>query len=1350
MAQNNGIPPPAKMDIHGDTAQNWQYFEDSWNNYTIATGLNTKGNDILVATLLSVIGKECYQIYQHLPLTVEERKDPKIIIQKLKDYFLPQKNTIYERYIFNSTIQETTEPFDTFLNRLRKNAASCEFGNLQDEMMRDRIVIGIRDNHLRARLLRESKLTLENTLTICRTSEATQTQLMKIEGETVHFTKHSKNSVKPRQIKNCKYCGNSHQRGKCPAYGTKCDKCDKYNHYASVCRSDPKKYNASRNQPRVTASSRAKHGKKHDKIHSLETRDEGNEQYESDESIYTFSTPKDQKKFMANIRVKTPEAQNAHDIIFQIDTGATCSTLKYEDYTKITNEQLSPTDTTIKLYDSSILKPMGTVRLKCSANNIQKTIHFQVIKEAPVSLLSGRASQALKLLNLSECVFQMQNQETQRSGLSQEQILSDYSDIFTGLGKLPGVYKIEMDPNVKPVQHNPRRVPLPIKTELKHKIAELEKAEIIQKVTEPTPWISNMVVVRKPNKLRICLDPMDLNKGIKRSHYPTPTIDDLSPNLTKAKVFSVVDAKDGFLQIKLDEKSSYLTTFWTPLGRFRWKRMPFGLNSGSEEFQRRLDECLEGLENISVIADDILICGTGDTEEEADISHDKAILALFQRCRERGIKLNKKKFRFKVKHVAYMGHIFGPDGIQPDPEKTRAIAEMERPSDVQGVQRLIGVVTYLAKFLPQLSTVSEPLRRLTDKNSEFDWLPQHEEAFLRIKELISATPILRYYDVNLPVTLESDSSDVGLGAVITQEGRPIAYASRALTPTERNYAQIEKECLSIVFAAERFEHYILGKDNVKVYTDHKPLMAICKKPILTSPKRLQRMRLRLQKYSLDIEYKPGPTMYISDTLSRASLPLKTNDQKMDNCVIFRLEENNSEFEEIDFEDSLFVSNERLNSIKEATHTDTTLVTLMNVIKKGWPNDKTETPLCIREYWPYRDELATQNGLIFRGSRIVIPASMRPEMIKRAHKSHLGIQYTQNTAREIMYWPRMTTDLQEAVMKCRICEQAKPAQQKEEMMSYPIPKLPWQIVAADCFEIDDKRYLVIVDVYSDYVDFSELQDMTSKTLISALKPILATHGTPDILITDNGTNFCSQEFANFANQWEFQHVTTSPHHHKANGRAEAAVKIIKHMLQKVNKEGGDIYKSILEWRNTVTPGSTSSPAQRLMSRRTRSFLPCTDNMLQPTVIKNVPQAIVKRRQVSKQYYDRNAKNLPALVVGQPVTVKAHPQQPRSNWKPGHIIAIEPHRRYTVEVEGRTYRRNRIHLRDSVNKPKNIEQQQEVTPTTSTITEAIPVQTPTPSTVTGAASAQTAPRSEYRTSSGRISKPPEYLKNFVLSK
>ena len=710
-----------------------------------------------------------------------------------------------------------------------------------------------------------------------------------------------------------------------------------------------------------------------------------------------------------------------------------------------------------------------------------------------------------------------------------------------------------------------------------------------------------------------------------------------------------------------------------------------------------------------------------------------------------------------------MGHILGADGLQADPEKITAIREMPRPTDVQGVQRLIGVVTYLSKFLPQLSTVCEPLRRLTDSQAVFDWLPQHEEAFMKIKELITQAPVLRYFDVNKEVTIECDSSDVGLGAVLTQDGCPVAYASRALTLTERNYAQIEKECLAIVFAAERFEHYILGKDVVEVLSDHKPLMSIFTKPILTSPKRLQRMRLRLQKYPLKVVYKPGPQMFISDTLSRAALPLRRTQTDTPDYVIFQVQEEErfrQEVEETNLEEATFVTDQRLVQIRQETNKDASLQTLMTLISAGWPNDKLQSPLCVREYWPYRDELSTQNGLVFRGTRIIIPHSMRTEMTARAHRSHLGIQYTINTARDIMYWPRMTADLTEAVQRCETCQQIKPALPKEPMMTYPVPTLPWQIVACDCFECDNQHYLVVVDLYSDFIEIRKLDTLTTSTLVEQLKQVFAIHGVPVTLISDNGPNYASAEFHQFTQAWDFQHLTSSPHYPKSNGKAESAVKIMKSIITKANKDGADVWKAILEWRNSPTPSQGSSPVQRLMSRRTRSFLPCKASMYQPEVQCAVPAQVVRKRQVAKSYHDTSAKPLPPLVIGQPIRVKAHPQPAHSNWKPGVIVDSVAPRSYIVEVDGRKYRRNRVHLRDTVQSSpaqSNVQQtstaetadsstNQNASQDASSSTQPLSEQSPRmPSSVDPVTPPTSSPVT--RTRSGRVVKPNTLLRDFV---
>ena len=220
-------------------------------------------------------------------------------------------------------------------------------------------------------------------------------------------------------------------------------------------------------------------------------------------------------------------------------------TLTLRDYKSITSTIPNQSSTKLKLYDQSVIHPVGSTKLYCTVNGLTKKVHVEIVEHASTSLLSGRASEALQLIHFNQEYLMQGNHSSYPPPLDQEQVLHEYHDVFSGLRKLSGTYHIDMDPNVKAVQENPRHVPIPVKDELKHKINELEAISVTAKVMKPTPWISNMVVVRKPNKLRLCLDPLLLNKGIIRT----------------AKVFSVVNAKDRFLQVVLDEPSSYLTTF---------------------------------------------------------------------------------------------------------------------------------------------------------------------------------------------------------------------------------------------------------------------------------------------------------------------------------------------------------------------------------------------------------------------------------------------------------------------------------------------------------------------------------------------------------------------------------------------------------------------------------------------------------------------------------------------------------------------------------------------------------------------------------------------------------------------
>ena len=285
---------------------------------------------------------------------------------------------------------------------------------------------------------------------------------------------------------------------------------------------------------------------------------------------------------------------------------------------------------------------------------------------------------------------------------------------------MPGQYHIDVDETFPPVQHALRRVPVALKKELKDHLEMLVAQNVIIPVKEPTKWINSMVAVSKPGKLRLCIDPKDLNKATKRPHYPLPTIEDILLKLTNAKLFSVLDAQKGFWQIELDESSSFLTTFWTPFGCSRWLRMTFGFSSAPEEFHRRQHEVLENLYGVDVIADDILAYGLGKTYEEALADHDKNLKALLQRARDVNLKFNKDELQIRLSSVPYIGHLITSEGLKPDPQKTQAIQFMKKTKDPAAVQRYLGFVNYLSKFLLKLSTLCEPLRELTEKNA--DWV----------------------------------------------------------------------------------------------------------------------------------------------------------------------------------------------------------------------------------------------------------------------------------------------------------------------------------------------------------------------------------------------------------------------------------------------------------------------------------------------------------------------------------------------------------------------------------------------------------------------------------------------------
>ncbi|KAI4879139.1 hypothetical protein NFI96_009334 [Prochilodus magdalenae] len=283
-----------------------------------------------------------------------------------------------------------------------------------------------------------------------------------------------------------------------------------------------------------------------------------------------------------------------------------------------------------------------------------------------------------------------------------------------------------------------------------------------------------------------------------------------------------------------------------------------------------------------MMVDDLFIWGRTLHE------HDQRLHQVLDRIRAVGLKLNPDKCRFSVSEVSYVGHLLTDKGIKPDPAKTEAVHLMPPPQDVQALQRFLGMTNYLSKFIPNYSDVTGPLRQLLHKDTEWAWQDHHAAAVDKLKELLTTPPLLQYFNVRQPVVLSADASQHGLGAVCLQLGRPVAFASRALTETESRYAQIEKELLALVFACRKFHDYIYGRP-VTVETDHQPLITILKKPLHTASARLQVMMLKFQCYSLTVIYKKGKELYIADTLSRAHLPSSAHDEITEDYDVMTVE-----------------------------------------------------------------------------------------------------------------------------------------------------------------------------------------------------------------------------------------------------------------------------------------------------------------------------------------------------------------------------------------------------------------------------------------------------------------------------
>lgn len=655
--------------------------------------------------------------------------------------------------------------------------------------------------------------------------------------------------------------------------------------------------------------------------------------------------------------------------------------------------EITSTKAKLENYSGSKIPLLGKVKVICKIKEKNEIIEFFIVNcknKCPVIGLP--TIKKLKLITRVEAIKDIK-QTDKITELNFQKLVKENNDVFQGIGKLNYKYDFKLKPGYVGKIEPCKNVPFKLMDTYKQELDSLVNKEILAVEKDPTEFVNSVVLLRKPNKkLTICLDPLILNENLLREHFKLPTFEELASKIGEAKIFAKLDALKAFWQVELTERSSKLTTFQTPFSIFisnifiishllspssfqtrknyRFLRLPYGVKTAPEIFHRLYTEIFDGIKNAAVYIDDILIWAKNEKELY------KIINEIFKKAREAGVKFNIEKCSFGVTNVKFLGYVFTPSGIKMDDSRVEAIKNMKITKNKNEVESLLGVFTYIAKFIPNMSDVTVPLRELIKKGTEFKWLEHHQHALEKFKDLVSQNPVLQYYNSELDCVLSVDASSTGISAVLLQNNLPVAHASKALTKSQKAWAQIEKEMYAIVVGVERFHQYILGKPTL-VESDHKPLIPILKKPITEIPMRLQKMRLRLQPYVLNVIHIPGKEIVIADMLSRAHLDFAKDDDDLDaHKLNIVLSENMSDSRKAEF-------------IAESAK-DAEIQLICKLLRSGWPKKFKDVPNEVKAYHTFHQNLSEFEGLLYNNNSLIVPKILRKEMLTKLHYNHMGI------------------------------------------------------------------------------------------------------------------------------------------------------------------------------------------------------------------------------------------------------------------------------------------------------------------------------------------------------------------------
>ncbi|XP_052748659.1 uncharacterized protein K02A2.6-like [Galleria mellonella] len=747
-----------------------------------------------------------------------------------------------------------------------------------------------------------------------------------------------------------------------------------------------------------------------------------------------------------------------------------------------------------------------------------------------------------------------------------EKLIDQYREIFSEeIGEIRNyTVKFSLKENVTPIFIKARPVPFALKEKVENEIDRLEKAGILEKVTY-SQWGTPVVPVVKQNgSVRLCADyRATLNKNLLDDKYPIPRVEEVFSKLSGGRYFCTLDINQAYLHMKTDPATAEMQAISTCKGTFKVNRLMFGVKVAPNQWQRYMDQTLQGLPGTACFFDDIAIQG------QTYIQLLKRIQTIFQKLKECGLHLNKNKCQFLKKSITYLGHKINENGLHPTEEKVNDIKNSPSPTDVSTLRTFLGMVNYYQQFIPNLASKLNPLYTLLQKNIKFIWSKECETSFQELKKEICSEKVLTPFHTHLPITLATDASPVGFGAVLSHimpdnKERPIAFASRSLTSAEKGYSQLDKEAEALIWGLKKFFHYCYGR-KITLIIDNQPLARILhpEKPMpTTTAVRLLHYANFLAGFDYNIKVRKSTEHANADYFSRLEHPTVKYNQLTDDDVFYL--------------NQLTVLPVTFQKIKEATAKDLELQKLYQDIQSG------------TNYTKGLHEFSIQSNCIFYGIRIVIPKQLQPAILQELHTAHTGIVKMKALARSYVWWKNIDADIERMVNECKPCCLLQKNPTKIPIHSWEYPKEPWSRIHIDyAGPFFDQYFLIVVDAYTKWLEVIPTTSITTTATIKILKNLFTTFGLPITIVSDNGRQFRSEEMMTFLKENGIQSKFTAPFHPSTNGQAERYVQTFKNKIKSMIHEKGTLMEKLsrflMMYRKTPNNTTGLSPAEMMFKR-----------------------------------------------------------------------------------------------------------------------------------------------------------------------